>query len=107
MSRRTANSDVYYAIADPTRRSILDRLGQEELPVTELAQQFAVSLSAVSQHIRVLREVGLVTVRKAGRERLYALNAEPLREVADWVAHYETFWRDALAALGKHLEENP
>lgn len=105
MSRSQATSDVFQAIADPTRRALLDALRDGEKPVLELAAQFAVTLSAVSQHIRILREAGLVTARKAGRERYYALNAEPLQEVADWVAHHEAFWRDKLDALAQHLEE--
>ncbi len=105
MSRRSAASTVFQAIADPTRREILDLLGTGEQPVTELARRFEVTLSAISQHMRVLRDVGLVTVRRAGRERLYQLNAEALREVADWVSHYERFWRGRLDALGEHLKE--
>ena len=72
----------------------------------ELARAFSATPSAVSQHMRVLREVGLVTVRREGRERLYRLNAEPLKAVSDWVAQYEQFWNDRLNALGRHLEEN-
>src|SRR6266849_329257 len=90
VSRRSATTSVFQAIADPTRRAILDRLGKGEQPVMELARQFDVTLSAISQHMRVLREVGLVTVRRAGRERLYRLNADALQEVSDWVRHYRT-----------------
>lgn len=96
------------AIADPTRRRLLDRLGREgEQSVLRLARRFDMTLSAVSQHLRLLREAGLVAVRPVGRERLYRLTPGPLRRIADWVAFYERFWRDKLDALGKHLEENP
>ena len=105
MSRRHANCDVFSAIADPTRRDILHLLGQGELPVTALADTFTTSLSAVSQHIRVLREAGLVSVRKAGRERYYRLNPEPLKRVAEWVKFYEPFWNDKLEALAAYLEQ--
>jgi DNA-binding transcriptional ArsR family regulator len=105
MSRRLASIDVFQAIADPTRRRILDLLGDGERPVTELARQFDVTLSAISQHMRVLRDAGLVRMRPAGRERLYRLSADPLREVSEWVGHHERFWRDKLAALGDHLEK--
>ena|ERR1051326_3350078 len=105
MSRHQATSDVFLAIADPTRRALLDALREGEKPVMELAAQFEVTLSAVSQHIRVLREAGLVDVRKAGRERYYTLNAAPLQSVADWVAQHEAFWQEKLAALAQHLEE--
>lgn len=95
------------AIADPTRRSILDLLGSDEMSVTTLASRFPTTLSAISQHIRVLREVGLVTVRQHGRERFYRMEPLPLRAVMEWVGQYETFWNDKLDALGTHLEETP
>ena len=105
MSRHPATSDVFQAIADPTRRALLDALREGEKPVMELAAQFDVTLSAVSQHIRVLREAGLVDVRKAGRERYYALNAAPLQEVSEWVTQHEAFWREKLESLAHYLEE--
>ena len=105
MSRQRASTDVFQAVADPTRRAILDLLLIGEQPVGSIASRFAVSLSAVSQHIKVLRDVGLVEVRKEGRERLYRLNAAPLRDVYDWASHYETFWREKLDALSRYLEE--
>ena len=107
MSRRLATTDVFYAIADPTRRGILALLQSGEQPVGELAQRFDITLSAVSQHMRVLREVDLVAVRRVGRERLYRLNADPLRNVSEWVGQYEHFWRDKLDALGDFLEKQP
>ena len=105
MSRRSAVADVFQAIADPTRRGILELLGEGEQPVTELARRFNVTLSAISQHMRVLREVGLVSARPSGRERLYRLNAAALKEVSDWVSRYEPFWRERLDALSEHLEK--
>jgi DNA-binding transcriptional ArsR family regulator len=108
MSRRRAGADVFGAIADPTRRRLLDRLGRGgEQSVTDLARRFDVTVSAVSQHLRLLREAGLVAVRPAGRERLYRLTARPLRRIAEWLAFYEQFWADKLDALGRHLEESP
>jgi DNA-binding transcriptional ArsR family regulator len=105
MSRRTAAKDVFQAIADPTRRRILDLLSGGEQPVSDLASRFDVTLSAISQHLGVLREVGLVVGRQEGRERIYRLNATALKEVSDWVGQYERFWRERLAALGDHLED--
>ncbi len=107
MSRRAATTDVFTAIADPTRRGLLDLLGQGEQTVQGLAGRFDMTLSAVSQHLRMLREVGLVSVRRAGRERHYRLNPGPLKKVADWIAFYERFWQDRLDALGEHLKRNP
>jgi DNA-binding transcriptional ArsR family regulator len=107
MSRPIASADTFYAIADPTRRAILDRLRTGEQSVTSLAEPFSMSLPAISQHLQVLTEAGLVTQRRVGRQRFYRLNPEPLKKVSDWVAHYEQFWEEKLDALGRYLEENP
>lgn len=107
MSRPAASTDIFQAIADPTRRALLDRLRDGEQPVKQLAEPFNMSLPAISQHLQILCEAGLVEVRKAGRQRLYRLNPEPLKEVSDWITHYEQFWQEKLDALGKYLEENP
>jgi DNA-binding transcriptional ArsR family regulator len=106
MSRPLASYDVFTAIADPTRRDILHLLGAGELPVSALSESCEKSMSLVSQHIRVLREAGLVTVRKAGRERYYRLNPEPLQAVAEWISYYEPFWSRKLDALSAYLEED-
>lgn len=106
MSRPYAHADLFQAIADPTRRAILFLLSRGEQPVTQLAQEFHVTLSAISQHLSVLREAGLVEVEAVGRERRYRLNAQPLQAVADWVQHYEPFWRDKLDALGQCLDQD-
>jgi DNA-binding transcriptional ArsR family regulator len=100
-----ATTDVFHAIADPTRRDLLALVAHKELPVKELAQQFAMTRPAISQHLRILLEAGLVIERRAGRERLYRLQAEPLREISEWVHQYEQFWHDHLDLLGSHLEQ--
>jgi DNA-binding transcriptional ArsR family regulator len=107
MSRRPATADVFRAIADPTRRRILDLLDREEQPVTDLARQFDVTLSAISQHLSILRQAGLVSERQLGRNRLYSLNANALKEVSDWIGQYERFWRERLETLEDELEKNP
>lgn len=100
--------DVYTALADPTRRQVLEQLRGGEQPAMHLVRQFPhLSRPAVLKHLGVLRDAGLVTQRPQGRERLYRLNAQPLREVDGWLAHYRTFWTDALNRLEQHLEENP
>ena len=102
-----SNGDgVFVALAHPVRRALLDRLVASELPVNALAAPFAETMSrpAISQHLRVLREVGLVDERAVGRERVYRLRAERLREVRDWLRKYERFWRHRLDALGSYLE---
>jgi DNA-binding transcriptional ArsR family regulator len=104
MARPAATEDVFRAIADATRRRLLDGLRGGEQPVGALSAAFAVSPSAVSQHLAVLREAGLVRERRAGRQRLYRIRATPLRAVADWIAHYERFWERKLDALGDYLD---
>ncbi|MBD2775223.1 ArsR/SmtB family transcription factor [Iningainema tapete] len=106
MSRLAASADVFAAIADPTRRAILDRLRTGEQPVKQLAEPFAMSLPAISQHLQVLCEAGLVKIRKSGRQRLYSLNPEPLKLVSDWIGDYEQFWQEKLEALGNYLEDS-
>jgi DNA-binding transcriptional ArsR family regulator len=96
--------DVFQAIADPTRRRLLELVSDGERPVNMLADAFPMSRPAISQHLRVLRQAGLVTERKVGRERRYRLRATPLREVRDWVRQYEWFWRERFDALGEYLE---
>jgi len=107
MVRPLASGDVFHAVADATRRQVLDRLAERELPVMKLAESFEMSLPAVSQHLKVLRQAGLVTERREGRQRVYSLTPGPLKEVADWVDHYQKFWKTRLARLGEHLKRNP
>lgn len=107
MVRPLASVDVFHAVADSTRRAVLDRLSEQDLPVMELAESFDMSLPAVSQHLKVLRLAGLVTERRQGRQRVYSLVPGPLKEVSDWVDHYERFWSEKLTRLGEHLKRNP
>jgi DNA-binding transcriptional ArsR family regulator len=100
----TARPDPFHAVADPTRRAILDRLRGRELPVAELASGFAMSRPAVSKHLRVLRDARLVRERRAGRQRLYALTPAPLEGVATWVESYRALWQQNLLNLKRHLE---
>jgi DNA-binding transcriptional ArsR family regulator len=106
MSRPAASADIFQAIADPTRRAILDRLREGEQPVKQLAEPFEMSLPAISQHLQVLCEAGLVSQHRVGRQRFYRLNPEPLKQVSNWIADYEHFWQQKLDALGNYLEEN-
>jgi DNA-binding transcriptional ArsR family regulator len=87
------------ALADPTRRAILQRLSEGEARVTELAQPFAMSLNAVSKHIRMLERARLVQRRRAGREHLLSFHSEPLDEAAAWIEHQRAFWTARLDAL--------
>lgn len=100
------STDVFSAIAAPARREILRILAVREMPVTELAESFEMTMSAVSQHLSVLREAGLVQLRKEKRQRIYRLNPEPLRAVAEWLDFYEPYWNERLHDLGRYLEQS-
>jgi DNA-binding transcriptional ArsR family regulator len=97
--------DPFRAIADAGRRRILDALTLREYSVTELTGLLGISQPAVSQHLRVLREAGMVKERSEGRFRYYRLQGEPLRDVHEWVAQYESFWSTRLDALARHLKK--
>ncbi|HET9109505.1 MAG TPA: metalloregulator ArsR/SmtB family transcription factor [Ktedonobacterales bacterium] len=99
-----AQPDVFAAIAHPVRRQILDLLTERERPVNDLARHFGVSRPAVSQHLRILLDAGLVAERRHGRERRYHLTPQPLSHAQEWLAHYDRFWRERLSALGDYLD---
>src|SRR5947209_19140625 len=94
MARAATTSDVFNAIAEPQRRAILVLLRGGERPVTELARQLGMTQPGTSKHLRVLREVGLVRDRKAGKQRLYALDARELKPVHEWTRGFEQFWNE-------------
>jgi DNA-binding transcriptional ArsR family regulator len=98
------SAEVFRAISDPTRRAILDRLRQDRPSVGALAQGFDVSRPAISQHLRVLKDAGLVEERKQGRRRFYALHAQPLRAVDRWLEAYRRFWEGNLRSLKDYVE---
>ena len=104
MHRSRADADVFRAISDPTRRSILDRLRAGPTAVNVLASEFDQSRPAISKHLRVLRQAHLVTEQRAGRERLYELRAAPLQQIAGWIEGYRAFWQTSLTNLKRHLE---
>lgn len=97
--------DVFTALANPTRRALLDLLRDQPRTVNDLAARFDMRRPSVSEHLRTLREAGLVNVDKRGRERLYRLSPAPLEEVATWLGPYEAFWRDRLRGLREHLDD--
>jgi DNA-binding transcriptional ArsR family regulator len=98
---------AYAALAEPSRRRILDLLRVGERSVNDLVAQLTLSQPGVSKHLKVLREAGLVEVRPEGRRRWYALRAQPLVEVDQWLEPYRAHWSGRLDALERHLEENP
>jgi DNA-binding transcriptional ArsR family regulator len=93
------------ALADPTRRAILQRLAQGEARVTALARPFAISLNSVSKHIRVLERAQLVRRRRSGREHLMSLDPQPLEEAAAWIEAQRAFWTTRLDALERELSQ--
>ena len=96
---------VFEVLAEPNRRRILDSLLERERPVSDLVSLLRVSQPAVSKHLRVLRDAGLVEVRVDAQRRLYRLRAGPLRELDDWLAPYRAMWASRLDALESHLED--
>jgi DNA-binding transcriptional ArsR family regulator len=95
--------DVFQAIADPTRREILNLIAGRSLNLNSVADKFEVSRPAISKHIKILTECGLIVIRKQGRERYCEGKLQKLSEVAEWVEHYRVFWNSKLDALEKFL----
>jgi DNA-binding transcriptional ArsR family regulator len=98
---------VFHALSDRTRRSLLSRLAHGPAMVTELAKPFAMSLPAVSKHLRVLEAARLVVREVDGRIHRCSLSASPLRDVGCWVEDYRPFWEETLDALGRYVESSP
>ena len=98
--------DVFQAVADPTRRELLGLLGDRELPLKDLTGHFSMSRTAVSKHLRVLSDAGLVRERKVGRETRYRLNADPLLELKRWLAYFDRFWENKLSLLKHYVESS-
>lgn len=97
--------DVFQAIADPTRREIISLLAQAPLNINTVAERFPKSRVAISKHLKILTECGLVDIHQQGRERICAAKPEKLREVADWVEQYRQFWNEKLDSLEQYLAE--
>ncbi len=104
MARAATTSDVFNAIAEPQRREILVLLRAGERPVTDLARELGMTQPGASKHLRVLREVGLVRDRKAGKHRLYGLDAHGLRPVHEWTGGFERFWNESFDRLDEYVQ---
>lgn len=96
---------TFGALSDPTRRAILARLAQGEAQVTELAEPFGISLPAVSKHLKVLENAGLIQRHKEGRVHRFTVNTVPLQSAQSWIERYQRFWTQQLASLGDYLEQ--
>lgn len=98
---------TFGAVAEPHRRQILDLLRVEDRAVGDLVGALGLSQPGVSKHLKVLRDADLVTVRSAGKQRIYAIHADPLDEVDAWLDPYRRYWNERLDALERHLEQHP
>lgn len=97
--------DVFQAIADPTRRKVLQLLAEGDLPISEITSHFSMSRTAIAKHLHILSEAELVSGRKVGREKRFRLQPEPLAELKQWLSFYDRFWDNKLSIL-KHVIEN-
>lgn len=104
--RQQQREAVFRAIADPTRRQILDLLRGRSHAVGEIASHFRTSRPAISKHLRLLRNVGLIVVKNEGTARICQLNAAPLRAVGDWLRDYQALWDESLRSLKRYVEED-
>ncbi|MGA8144632.1 MAG: metalloregulator ArsR/SmtB family transcription factor [Candidatus Acidiferrales bacterium] len=108
MGNRTVTNSTeatFSALADPTRRAVLDLLRRGSRPAGQIARLFPVSRPAISKHLRLLRRAHLVKERRDGRHRVYELTPDPLRAVESWLGHYRTSWQTSLASLKVHVEK--
>lgn len=105
MARAATTTDSFNAVAEPRRRQILDLLAGGEASVNELVARLGLAQPQVSKHLRVLRQVGLVEVRDAGRQRMYRLNGRSLKPIHDWVSTYERLWSGRFEQLDVLLDE--
>ena len=104
MARAATTADAFNAVAEPRRRQILDVLSGGERPVNDLVLELGLAQPLVSKHLRVLREVGLVDVRGDGRQRIYGINANPLKPIHDWVKNYEESWSQRFDRMDEVLD---
>ncbi len=97
--------DAFAVLADPTRRSIIEMLSSGDRNAGQIAESFSVSRPAISRHLRVLREAGLVVATERAQQRIYRLQPQQLATVRDWVDRYSSFWEQRLDSLAEHVEE--
>lgn len=105
MARTPTTFDPFNAVAEPKRRQVLEVLGTQELSVNEIVERLGWNQPMVSKHLGVLKEVGLVTERRAGRQRLYRVNADALKPIYDWVAPFQRYWSERYDRLDDVLED--
>ena len=106
MPRAATTSDTFNAIAEPRRRDILDYLAPRERPVGDIVLALGLAQPSVSKHLRVLRDVGLVDVRRDGRQVFYRTNAAEIRPLHEWASRFERYWRTQLGRVKERAERN-
>lgn len=104
MARAATTTDVFNAVAEPRRREVIGHLARRECTVNDLVRALGLAQPAVSKHLHVLRQVGVVTVRAAGRHHYYRLEARSLKPIHDWVTTYQRLWDEQFDKLDKYLE---
>lgn len=97
--------DVFQAIADPTRRHVLQLLAASDKPIAHISEHFAISRTAVVKHLKILEQAELVSAQKMGREKIYTLHAERLKEIEDWLQYFDLFWDNKLVQLQNFVEK--
>ena len=105
MARTPTTFDPFNAVAEPKRRLVLEALGRQELSVNEIVNKLGWTQPMVSKHLGVLKQVGLVSERRVGRQRLYRVNAERLKPIYEWVAPFERYWSESFERLDEVLQE--
>jgi DNA-binding transcriptional ArsR family regulator len=105
MARTPTTYDPFNAVAEPKRRKVLEALGMRELSVNDLVALLGWNQPSVSKHLGVLKQVGLVSERRVGRQRMYRVNGERLKPIYDWVAPFEKYWSESFERLDKVLEQ--
>jgi DNA-binding transcriptional ArsR family regulator len=107
MARAATTSDAFNAVAEPCRREILNYLAAKERPVGDIVANLRVEQPSISKHLRVLRDVGLVHVRRDGRQKFYRTNADAIRPMHEWTRTFERFWEHQLKRVKERAEEKP
>ncbi len=106
MTQPAVKYDVFQAIADPTRRHVLQLLAASDKPISMISENFSISRTAVVKHLKILEQAKLVSAQKKGREKIYTLHEEKLKEIEDWLQYFDLFWDNKLAKLQSIIEED-
>lgn len=106
MAEAARKHDVFQAIADPTRRQVLQLLAEKEMPISKITAQFPVSRTAIVKHLQILTEAELIQGQKVGREKIYRLQPESFSELKQWLSYFDLFWDNKLSILKHVVEKN-